>query len=99
VSLWEEEASPPLLTRSYREPLDGDSRHGPLQERWPTAGGVHDNGTRATSKGGRLRLPNRSATNSSLPKEMVLPRGKPSPGECSPLVMGTNTDDRTIRTA
>jgi hypothetical protein len=33
------------------------------------------------------------------PKAMVLPREKPSPRECLPLVIGTNTDDGTIRMA
>jgi hypothetical protein len=50
-------------------------------------------------RGERLRPPNRSVMNWRLPKQMVLPRGKPSPGEHSPPVTGMNTDDGTIKTA
>jgi hypothetical protein len=60
---------------------------------------AHDDGNRAASGGGRLRPLNRSTTDSRLPKRMVLPRGKPSPRELSPPVMGTNADDGTIGTA
>jgi hypothetical protein len=49
--------------------------------------------------GERLRPPNRLAMNSRLPKWMVLPRRKPSPGECSHVVTGMNANDGTIRTA
>jgi hypothetical protein len=55
MSPWEREVSPPLPTRSRGEPLDGASCHGPLQEWWPTAGRAHDEGTRATSKGGEAQ--------------------------------------------
>jgi hypothetical protein len=39
-----------------RTPLYGASRHGPLQERWPTTGGAHDDGTQAASKGGQAQV-------------------------------------------
>jgi hypothetical protein len=45
MSPWEDEVSPPLPERSHGELLDGGSHHGPLQDRWPTAGGAHDDGT------------------------------------------------------
>jgi hypothetical protein len=47
-------------------------------------------------RGERLRPLNWSVMNSRLPKRMVSPGGKPSPGERSPLVTGMNTDDGTI---
>jgi hypothetical protein len=47
-------------------------------------------------RGVRLRPPNRSMTNSRLPKRTVLPRRKPSLGEYSPLVTEMNVVNGTI---
>jgi hypothetical protein len=93
VSPWEEEVSPPLPTGSRVEPFDGASHHGPLQERWPTMGGPMMMAPKLPSRRERFRPLNRSMMNSRLPTRMVLPWGKPSPRECSPLVTGMNIDD------
>jgi hypothetical protein len=50
-------------------------------------------------RGERLRPSNWSVMNSTLPKQMVSPKGNPLHGEHSPLVTGMNADDGAIRLA
>jgi hypothetical protein len=43
MSPWRGEVGPPFPVRNLYELLSGVPRYGPLQERWPTMEGTHDN--------------------------------------------------------
>jgi hypothetical protein len=86
------EVNPSFSIQSRGGPLGGGRHHGPLRAEPVTSV------SEQSPMGERLKRLKQSATNSRLPKQLVLLWEKPPHNKRSPSTATASTDDGTIRT-